>query len=141
MEKDPVAIAVRVAELAHAERFAELAELFATPLRAMVSADAVRAAWTSELDRIGPVVTVGTPLTLPAEGGVTPVSVPVTCERGEVVVHLSVGDDGLVHGLLLARPGEQADVWTPPSYADPERFTEREVVIGEGPLAVPGTLT
>ena len=31
--------------------------------------------------------------------------------------------------------------WEPPSYAAQKRFTERDVTVGEGPLAVPGTLT
>jgi len=31
--------------------------------------------------------------------------------------------------------------WEPPSYAARQRFTEQEVTVGSGPLAVPGTLT
>src|SRR5689334_4476951 len=32
-----------------------------------------------------------------------------------------------------------ATSWMPPRYAAPVRFTEREVTVGSGPLAVPGT--
>ena len=45
---------------------------------------------------------------------------------------------GMLHGLRLAPAAAE---WAPPHYAAPRRFTEREVTVGAGPLAVPGTLT
>jgi uncharacterized protein len=43
--------------------------------------------------------------------------------------------------LLPASAAEPTVPWTPPPYADPDAFTEQDVTVGDGPLAVPGTLS
>ena len=139
METDPVTIAASVVAMARAERFAEIEELFAPSLRAVVSAETIRAAWTAEAAKIGQVRAVGTPLGEPAANGLVRVSTGVTGERGGLTVVVSVDEAGQLNGFRLAPPADAA--WTPPRYASPGRFTEREVTIGAGPLAVPGTLT
>jgi hypothetical protein len=136
---DPVAIAASVVDMARAERFAGIEELFAPPLRAAVSAEMIQTAWTVEAAKIGPVTSVGTPVSEPAGDGLVRVSTPVTGEHGGLTVVVSVGDDGKLSGFRLAPPG--ATAWTPPRYSARGRFTEREVTVGSGPLAVPGTLT
>ena len=55
-------IALKVVDLARQERFTEIEALFAPPLRAVVSADTVRAGWSIESARIGPVTAVGPPV-------------------------------------------------------------------------------
>jgi uncharacterized protein len=139
METDPVMVAASVIEMARAGRFAEIEELFAPRLRAAVSAETVRAAWTAEAAKIGSVGTIGTPITEPMANGLMRVSTPVTGERGGLTVVVSVDEAGQVNGFRLAPPATTE--WTPPPYASPGRFTEREVTLGSGPLAVPGTLT
>lgn len=139
VETDPVTVAASVIEMARAGRFAEIEELFAPPLRAAVSAETVRTAWTTEAAKIGPVAAVGTPVGESAANGLVRVSTPVTGERGGLTVVVSVDEAGQVNGFRLAPPPNT--VWTAPRYASPGRFTEREVTIGSGPLAVPGTLT
>jgi uncharacterized protein len=54
-----------------------------------------------------------------------------------------VTDDGWLAGLQLAPASAAgpASIWEPPDYADPAQFDEREVTLGTGPLAVPGTLS
>ncbi|MCS7483309.1 serine aminopeptidase domain-containing protein [Umezawaea endophytica] len=136
---DPVGTATAVVEMMRDGRFAEVEELFAPRLRAVVSADALRTAWTVEVERRGPVTAIGAPRGEPPAAGLVRVSVPVQCERGGLVVVMSVDDAGALHGLLLAP--EAAGAWTPPPYAAPRRFTERSVEIGSGPLAVSGTIT
>ena len=136
---DPVAIAASVIEMARAERFAGIEELFAPPLRAVVSAATIQTAWTAEAAKIGPVTAVGPPVSEAAVNGLVRVSTPVTGERGGLTVVVSVDDDGRLNGFRLAPPATTA--WTRPRYAAPRKFTEREVTIGSGPLAVPGTLT
>jgi uncharacterized protein len=78
----PAATSLAVLDMARAGRFAEICELFAPQLRAMVSPEALQAAWTAELRQRGPVSSVGAPVTDPAHGGVVMVRVPVVCERG-----------------------------------------------------------
>ncbi|MFD5462377.1 alpha/beta hydrolase family protein [Kitasatospora sp. NPDC127059] len=138
------------AALLRAEDFAEAVELFAPPLRAAVPAEALRLAWATETDGRGGVTAIGEPEAEEvageeaeevAEPGGEPVRVriPVSCADGGFTVVTSVGPDGLLHGLRLD-PGDGA-AWQPPPYADPARFTETDVLLGSGPLAVPGTLT
>ncbi|MET8869939.1 hypothetical protein ABZW11_43990 [Nonomuraea sp. NPDC004580] len=145
---DPALIATAVVTMARSGRFAEIEALFAPPLRAVVSGETLRVAWESQLSRIGEVRAAGAPISEPApEGWVTAsgkaelvkVSVPVTCERGGLTVVMSVDGAGLLQGLQLAPP--PAGPWTPPAYARRGRFTEHEVTVGSGALAVPGTLS
>jgi dienelactone hydrolase len=136
---DAGAIAAGVARSLRDGRFAEVEALFAAPLRAVASAGTVRAAWTEEIARHGPVTSVGDPATEPLGADLTRASVPVACERGALTVVMSVDRAGQLNGLRLAPGG--AEPWSPPPYADPSAFEEREVTVGSGPLAVPGTLT
>ena len=135
----PAAIAVAVTEMARDGRFAEIEALFAAPLRAVVSADALRAGWAALTGSKGPVRAIGEPAAEPAGTGLVRVRVPVTCEHGGLTVIMSVDGAGLLHGLLIEPAA--AGSWTPPGYAAPDRFAEREVRVGSGPLAVSGTLS
>jgi dienelactone hydrolase len=137
--RSPAAVAMAVVDLATEGRFTEVEELFAPRLRAAASAGTLRVGWEGEISRIGPVSAVGGPASEPVKAGLVRVSVPVTCERGGLTVVMSVDDAGLLHGLRLAPPAGTS--WTPPDYATPKRFTEHEITVGSGPLAVPGTMT
>jgi len=61
MTIDTAAIATTVVEMARDGRFAEMEQLFAPVLRAAVSAETVRDAWGAEINRRGPVSTIGEP--------------------------------------------------------------------------------
>jgi hypothetical protein len=128
-----------VVDLAVAGHFADVEALFAPPLRAVVSAETLRAGWAGEIARIGPVSAVGSPTSEPVGDGLVRVRVPVTCEQGELAVVVSVDEAGLLQGMRLAPSADPT--WEPPGYAVPERFVEHEVTVGSGPLAVPGTVT
>ena len=134
----PAAIAVAVTEMIRDGRFEEVEDLFAAPLRAVVPADMLRAGWLALTGSKGPVRTVGDPAAEPFGAALVRVRVPVTCERGGLTVIMSVNGAGLLQGLLIE---PAAGSWEPPSYAVPDRFAEREVRVGSGPLAVPGTLS
>jgi uncharacterized protein len=136
---DSAAIATRVVELARTERFVEIEALFAPPLRAVVSAETLQIAWMDELGKNGPVVAVGMPLSEQIKAGLVRVRVPVSCERGTLAVAMSVDDTGMLQGLRIS--SEASLSWTPPSYANPKRFDEHDVMVGSGPLAVSGTLS
>lgn len=138
METDPAATAVAVVEMARKGRFIEIERLFAPPLRALVDAEALQAAWTSVLGRRGQVAAIGEPVSEPVQAGLVGVSVPVACERGEFAVVVAVDHDGMLNDLRLAAA---AAPWAPPPYADPTRFDEHDVTVGDGPLAVTGTVS
>lgn len=131
-------IAVAVVDLARRGRFREVEGSFAPGLRALVSAESLRADWTGELARTGPVQTIGAPTREPGKPGLERVSVPVNCERGGLTVVMSVDRGGNLHGLRLATPAAE---WEPPPYAEPKWLTEQEITLGSGALAVPGALT
>jgi uncharacterized protein len=139
VEKGPLEIAASVIEMLRDERFSDIEELFAPQLRAAVSAETIRTAWTAEVAKTGPVAAAGTPVSEPFGDGLVRVSTPVTGERGGLTVVVSVDGTGRLNGFRLG-PADSA-VWTPPGYAAPGRFTEREVTVGSGPLAVAGTVT
>jgi uncharacterized protein len=139
----PQAVALAVLDLARAGRFAEIRDRFTKGLRPMVTAAALQAAWDAEVAELGLVASIGAPASGPADARAVVVSVPVRFERGELTLAVSVIATGELTGLQLA-PADTARPaagWQPPPYADPARFGEQEVTVGEGPLAVPGTLT
>lgn len=129
---------VRVVELLRDGEFARVAELFGAPLRAAVSPYSLRAAWLAEISRVGAVSAIGEPALAPFGDGLIRASVPVVCERGGFTLLMSIDTAGLLQGLRLA---DDATAWTPPDYADPDTFDEREIIVGSGELAVPGTMS
>ncbi|WP_330478941.1 alpha/beta hydrolase [Streptomyces platensis] len=138
-ESRALEVARDFAALLRAASFDETVEFFAPPLRAAVPAEALRLAWAAEAAGHGGVRAVEEPVIEAGEAGLMRVRTPVTCANGCFTVVASVGDDGLLHGLRLD-PHSDAE-WQPPHYADEDRFTERDVTLGTGPLAVPGTLS
>src|SRR5437867_2253039 len=128
MGQEPVATAVAVVELLIGERFGEAANRFAPDLRAAVPPEALRGAWTTAA--AAPVAVAGPAASEPGQAGLVRVSVPL----GSFTVVMSVDDRGLVHGLRLAPAADP--LWTPPSYADPRAFAEREVALGEAGATV-----
>ena len=138
-DTDAAGLAVAVAGMARDKDFARIEDLFAPPLRAVVSAQTLGLAWEAELARAGRVTGFGEPATEPGVAGFTRVRVPVDCERGGLTLIMSVDSAGQLQGLRLEAAGLAA--WTPPSYAAPARFREREVIVGSGQFVVPGTMT
>jgi dienelactone hydrolase len=109
----------------------------------MVSAEAIRGAWTAAVAEHGAVTTTGSPVSEPAGPGIVLVRIPVTFERGQLTILVSISDGGWLTGIELAPASAAQPVaaWEPPSYVDPETFDEQDVTLGSGPLAVPGTLS
>ncbi|WP_327146150.1 alpha/beta hydrolase family protein [Nocardia sp. NBC_01327] len=96
--------------------------------------------WGSALAEHGAIREIGEPLCESAGNGVTAVHIPVVCVRGGFTFSVAVDNEGLLIGWTLAPIG-RAVPWACPDYADTGAFTETEVMVGDGPLAVPGTLT
>jgi len=124
MTQDPVATAAAVVESLIDERFEDVAGWFAPGLRAVVPPDALRSAWATAA--AGTAAVAGPAVTEPGQAGLVRVRVPV----GGFTVVMSVDGEGVVHGLRFAPASDP--LWTPPSYVDPRRFTEREITLGAG---------
>ncbi|MFZ1997276.1 MAG: alpha/beta fold hydrolase [Solirubrobacteraceae bacterium] len=143
MRTVPEQTALTVLELAQAGRFAEIRDLFAPPLQALVAPEALQSAWEAELRVQGAITSIGAPVGEPGPAGSVVVKVPVTCERGGFALVAPVDAADQLGGLQLAPLSAAAPIapWEPPAYADPTSFDEQEVTLGTEPLAVPGTLT
>jgi uncharacterized protein len=63
---EPIAIGLSVLERARDGRFAEIREMYAPQLRAMVSAEALRGAGSAAVAEQGAVTTTGSPVSEPA---------------------------------------------------------------------------
>ena len=139
----PEPTGLAVLEMAQAGRFEEIREMFAPPLRAMVSADGLQTAWDAELDRRGRVTSVGAPVSEPAGPGTVAVRIPVAFEHGELAVVIAVTENGWLTGiqLLPVSAAQPTQPWQPPAYANPDAFGEQDLTVGDGPMAVPGTLS
>lgn len=142
MPDTPLSTACAVLDLARSGRFAELRDRFPPPLRDMVSAESLQAAWDAEIERTGPVISTGTPLVESRAHG-TLVKVPITCERGGLTAMIQTSESGVLLGIQLAplAAAEPTQAWQPPDYAIPDSFVEEEVTVSTGPLAVGGTLS
>ena len=143
----PEATALAVIEMARRGQFAEISERFPPQLRPLVPPEALGAAWEAAIATYGHVSGLGPPVTEPAGPGIVLVKVPVTFEHETVTVAIGLageeGGESWITGiqLLPASAAEPTAPWTPPPYADPDAFTEQDVTVGDGPLAVPGTLS
>ena len=132
-----------VIDLARHGRFEPIRDLFVEPLRPMVSAESLRAAWDAAIGRLGAVSSIGTPVTEPGPQGTVVVKVPVAGQHGAMTVVASLTSVGDLTGLQLAPPtaAEPTAPWKAPGYVDTGRFDEEDVLVGSGPLAVPGTFS
>jgi uncharacterized protein len=132
-----------VVELAQTGQFDEIRELFTPGLRPMVTAAGLQAAWEAVLAQCGQLTSVGAATSDPADGAMVTVRVLLAFERGQQTLEVYLTRDGQLAGIQLAPPGdaEPAAPWEPPGYADPARFDEADVILGTGPLAVPGTFS
>lgn len=130
----------RVVDALRAGHHDEIRDVFDRRLRKAVPAKVLRAAWEAQTAEFGDVVELGEPVLERAERW-TVVKIPVACANGRFTVLMSVDDEsGLLNGLRLAQ-ADEVGAWAPPSYADPSRFREHDVLLGEQPFAVPGTMS
>lgn len=143
MPTDPESAAADVLALVQAGRFEEVRDRFSARLRPLVGADELRAAWDGAVAQLGDLRSTGAPVTGPTAGGLAVVTIPLTFERGPLDLVVSVGGDGSLGGIQLAPAGtvEGPATWQPPSYMDLATFVDEDVILGAGPLAVPGTLS
>jgi uncharacterized protein len=134
--------ALSVLDLIRAGKFADIRDLFTAGLRPMVTAAALQAAWEAALAEHGPLTAAGVPAGEPMAGDTVAVKIPLTFERGALTLAVFLAGDGQLVGLQLMPSDDSPPApWEPPGYANPTRFDEHDVTLGDGLLAVPGTLS
>ncbi len=124
--------------------YAAVEHRLADSLKPLLAAGTIKATWQGLEQQLGAFQQQGSTSAVQTPQGLVHV---VTCifERGSLDMNLVFNDAGKIAGLTLTPVGtvaQQANAtYTPPPYAQPERFHEQEVQIGQGEWVLPGTLS
>jgi fermentation-respiration switch protein FrsA (DUF1100 family) len=121
-----------IIDLAEQGRFEEIRDHFDPSLRENVSAATLKAAWTTEIERCGPVLVIATPEVNLLGQGREQVTVEMTCRSGALTLMGVVSAEGSLLGIDLQSHGVKAES---------DLFFEEAVEIGSDPWRLPGTLT
>jgi hypothetical protein len=108
-------------------------------MAAALPAAKFREFWSSLPAQLGVLKALGTPV-VRTEEGVENAWVPATFERAVVSLRMYFDAEGRLAGLRVM-PGLPPGDWSPAPYADPARVRERDVTVGSGAWALPGTVT
>ena len=121
-----------------AGEYAQAEAMFGADMAATVPVDKLKAVWESLPTMAGNAKGRGD-AEVSTQGGATLVQVPLHFEKGELAAKVAIGSDGKVIGFFVGQPAAKFAP-TPPVAADAP-FTERDVMVGEGERALPGTLS
>ena len=137
--EDPAARAQAVLAALAAREFARIEAQFDDRMKAALPPGGLESAWTRLTTQAGPFKSCGaTRMQDLANLHVT--VTPCEFERARIDAQVVFNPDGKIGGLLF-RPATQPPVpYSTPSYANPTSYTEREVTVGSGEWALPGTL-
>jgi dienelactone hydrolase len=143
LEGDIMAFSGDIVEKLIAKDFDGVYDYFNTDMRKALPVRKLEPAWKQLTNQFGSyqhevardkIITEGNPITL--------VIVTGQFEKALIDIRISFDSDNRVAGLYFALNQEQtAESYTSPSYANPDSFTEKEVTVGQGEWALPGTLT
>jgi uncharacterized protein len=120
------------------ENFKAAVDQFDDTMKAAMPEAKLRETWTAVLNQVGAFRSAGTTR---AEKRGAYVMVFVTCkfEKSPLDIRVVFDQSGRVAGLFFA-PVAPAE-YSAPSYVKPDAFREKDITIGQGEWALPGTLT
>ena len=129
-----------VVELLVREDFAGASKNFDAQMKEALSPAKLAAGWKALISQVGAfkrIVGVKMEKTPRADVAV------VTCEfeKSGINIHLSFDAERRVAGLFFMPASLSKEAYRAPAYVNPAAFQEREVRVGTGEWAVPGTLT
>lgn len=136
----PESIARAVARDLAEGRHAAVVERFVPEMARALPESRLREVWLSLTAQMGPLKRTGAPRVSPI-GGISVVTVPMHFENAALDMKVSVAPDGRLSGLRFVPAEEPPAPWSAPPYADPSRFREEEVSIGQAPFTLPGMLS
>jgi dienelactone hydrolase len=134
---DSAAVAIRLLDHLDAGEYAQAEAMFSADMAAAVPADKLKAVWESLPAQAGKATGRGDATATPGTGG-TLVEVPLQYEKAALRAKIAVGAEGKVVGFLI-QPAQAAPA-AAPAVAEDAPYTEREMAVGEGERALPGTL-
>jgi hypothetical protein len=135
----PEAIARQFIQTLAGKDYAVAVASFDETMRQGLPAEKLQTIWEGFLQQAGPFVRQ-------VESHVRPVDryqvVDALCQyaRAQQSIRVTVNDAGKIGGLWFG-PLDFSVVYRAPAYVNPDAFVEREVTIGKGSTALPGTLT
>lgn len=124
--------------------FAAVVERLADRLKPLLSAETLRATWQGLEQQVGAFQQQGSASAVLTPQGLVQV---VTClfERGSLDVNVVFNDAGKIVSFTVTPVGTVAQqtnaTYEPPPYAQPERFHEEEVQVGQKDWVLPGALS
>jgi dienelactone hydrolase len=123
-------------------RYERAAAGFDAKMAELLPPDKLRETWESLVAQVGPFqAQLG--IRIEEREGYWLVYVTTEFSNALLDTQVAIDESGRIAGLFF-RPAqataEPVDYWQPPDYAQPEAFEEREVVVGSGQWALPGTL-
>jgi len=124
-------------DLARRGDFAAVLAMFAPAPQRRLTAAAIASAWQSNVGRHGAIWSLD-PSGIHSDSGVTEVSVVLRTASTDLQSVVSLDRRGRLLNLQVT---PIAVPWHHPEYAAPDSFDEFEVVLGDRPLAVGGTLS
>lgn len=141
---DPLALAAQITEDLRSGRFPEVEARFDSTLRAALPAGQLAAVWASLEAQFGTLEGVGAPY-LAGEEPVVQVRQPAIFTGGVLDLLYALDDQGRLAGFWVvphqAAPEPSGSGQELPAYADPDRFTEEELTLGQPPYQLPAILT
>jgi hypothetical protein len=135
-----VARATAAVDALAAGAFGAVASQFSTQMKAALPEEKLRGAWDSVQTTAGAFVR-RTGVTTQARGEISAVLVACDFERAKVEVIIVFDAAGAIGGLQMRPAPAAAPPYTAPEYAVASSYTERDVTVGAGEWALPGTLT
>ena len=123
-----------------AKEFAKVFAQFNATVKAALPEEKLRAVWDSVQTQAG-AFQRRTGVTTQVRGDLTAVAVACDFERAKVEVIFIFDATGEIGGLQMRPAPAPAPPYAAPDYAVASAYTEREVTVGAGEWALPGTLT
>jgi len=140
LQAAPSERARQVVELLLAEKYTELHAAFSEQLKASLTLDALRTQVGPSLKQLGKLDSLGE-ATVQKSGNLDVVVLPARFELMTINIVVSLDPESRVRGLFFRPRESEGARWQRPAYSQPDKFSERELSIGEGEWKLPGTLT
>jgi len=119
--------------------YSEATRMFDPVLRARLPAPQLESVWQGLAAQLGSLTSLDQTQTARSDGH-TVIIVPMQFEAAVVNARVVFDERKQIAGLWFA-PAQTGEAYSAPPYADFERFLEREVTVGGGDWALPGTLS
>jgi fermentation-respiration switch protein FrsA (DUF1100 family) len=127
-------------DLVLARKYQAFYDLFAPEMKKAITLETYSQQADQILNALGTPKSIDPPATRMVQG--TPlVTIPIHWASTSLNFLVSWNAEGKIQGTFFRPGAPPPSSWTPPDYAKPDAFTERDVTIGDDRWKLPGTLT